>query len=198
MPRKAPDKVIEHRITLGNYERNELSGITRNVKGTNVANSVGNVLQGVTFPVLGAAALLFVGFSLDDLIDNTKNYIDRLSDYLANTAVKQGIITNTAPAIGIEITETELEKAKLYQEYVEALNNGTYTFNSTKAKNVRAKLERLETREQILRQMLDDIATGKRSGVGYGFVLGRTDSLGGQQALQQFYEEYGGEGDFDQ
>lgn len=45
MPRKAPSNVTEHRVTLGNYERQQLEEYLDDVKLTNTIASVGDVLQ---------------------------------------------------------------------------------------------------------------------------------------------------------
>ena len=206
MPRKAPDKVIEHRITLGAYEREELRQVVRRYKKTSVANSVGNVLQGVGWPVLAGAALLYVGFSLDELVDDVKDTIDASSDAVVNWVEDNGLVVYTAPYIGQEIKETEEEKAKVYQQYVDDLNAGKYEFSSNTAKNVRKKLERLERREQTLRRMLDKIAKGEATAFSYvsifdsgGVVEGTTQGQATvDRTLQEYYESEGGEGDFDQ
>ena len=205
MPRKAPDKVIEHRITLGQYEREELRQVVRRYRQTSVANSVGNVLSGIGWPVLAGAALLYVGFSLDDLIDDTKDFIDRTSSGVVNFVEDNDLVVYTAPYIGKEITETEEEKAEVYQQYVDDLNAGKYEFNSTTAKNIRRKLERLERREQTLRKMLDKIAKGEAVPYSYvtflesgGFLNTTQGESTIERTLQEFYEEEGGEGEFDQ
>ena len=206
MPRKAPDKVIEHRITLGAYEREELRQVIRRYKKTSVANSVGNVLQGVGWPVLAGAALLYVGFSLDELIDDVKDTIDSSSDAVVNWVEDIGLVVYTAPYIGKEIKETEEEKARIYQQYVDDLNAGKYEFSSNTAKNVRKKLERLQRREDTLGNMLDKIAKGEATAFSYvsifdsgGVVEGTTQGQATvDRTLQEFYESEGGEGDFDQ
>ena len=206
MPRKAPDKVIEHRITLGAYEREELRQVVRRYKKTSVANSVGNVLQGVGWPVLAGAALLYVGFSLDELVDDVKDTIDASSDAVVNWVEDNGLVVYTAPYIGQEIKETEEEKAKVYQQYVDDLNAGKYEFSSNTAKNVRKKLERLERREQTLRRMLDKIAKGEATAFSYVSIFDSGGVVEGtpqgqatvDRTLQEYYESEGGEGDFDQ
>lgn len=206
MPRKAPDKVIEHRITLGSYERAELREVVKRYKTTSVASSVGNVLQGIGWPVLAGAALLYVGFSLDDLIEDTKGFIDSTSDGVVNWVEDNGLVVYTAPKIGEEIKQTEEKKAAIYEQYVNDLNSGKYTYSSQEAKRVRKKLERLETREQTLRRMLDKIAKGEASEFSLvtffdsgGVVAGTTQGDATvDRTLQEFYEQEGGVGEFDQ
>lgn len=44
IPRKAPTKVTEHRVTLGNYERQQLEEYLDDVKFTNTMSSIGDVI----------------------------------------------------------------------------------------------------------------------------------------------------------
>ena len=54
MPRKATDKVIEHRITLGDLERSELKKVVR----AEAIKDYGQAAQGIGFVALGAGALI--------------------------------------------------------------------------------------------------------------------------------------------
>lgn len=208
MPRKAPDKVIEHRITLGQYEREELRQVVRRYRQTSVANSVGNVLSGVGWPVLAGAALLYVGFSLDDLIEKTKDYIDRASDGVVNFVEDNDLVVYTAPYIGQEIKEIEEEKVRIYterQEYFDANADVPGIYSGAKAQTYKAKLERLQRREEVLTRMLDKIAKGEAVPYSYvtffdsgGFLNTTQGDKTIDRTLQEFYEEEGGEGDFDQ
>lgn len=208
MPRKAPDKVIEHRITLGAYEREELRQVVRRYKATSVADSVGSVLQGIGWPVLAAAALIYAGFNLDEFIDSTKNAINRTSDGVVSFIEGNELVVYTAPYIGREIEQVEIRKAAIYrerQEYLDANADVPGIFSSAKVKGYNAKLQRLEAREVVLREMLDKIARGDASAYSYVDIL---DSFGittgfrdrdqaAAAALQEFYEEEGGVGEFD-
>ena len=45
MPRKAPSNVTEHRVTLGNYERQQLEEYLDDLKTTQTISAVGNALS---------------------------------------------------------------------------------------------------------------------------------------------------------
>ena len=56
MPRKAPKEVIEHRVTFGDYERNELRQLINAYQGDKIAENVPNFIIGGA-AVIGAGAL---------------------------------------------------------------------------------------------------------------------------------------------
>ena len=66
MPRKPTEKVIEHRITLGGYERTLLSDVAGAYQFNRISSPIVNVLSDNT-----AMALIFATFGL---------YLDRLLD----------------------------------------------------------------------------------------------------------------------
>lgn len=196
MPRKAPDKVIEHRITLGNYERETTRELVKRHKINSNAAIVTNSLQSISLPLLGAAALLYVGFSLDDVVESAKStfdkYTNKISDWLVDPD-GAGVVNYTADEIGRAIVKTEREKAATYEDYMAFVNGPMFAFSGgmqgAMATSYRRKLESLEARERILRKMLNDIAEGG----GIGYLIGGSDEAQEQQ-LQDYYEREGGEG----
>tara|TARA_Y100000361_G_scaffold145874_1_gene155634 strand:- start:393 stop:1007 length:615 start_codon:yes stop_codon:yes gene_type:complete len=196
MPRKAPDKVIEHRITLGNYERETTRELVKRHKINSNAAIVTNSLQSISLPLLGAAALLYVGFSLDDVVESAKStfdkYTNKISDWLVNPD-GAGVVNYTADEIGRAIIKTEEEKAAVMDEYMAFFNSPEFALNGgmqgARATAYRRKLESLESRERILRKMLNDIAEGG----GISYLIGGSDEAQ-KENLQEYYEREGGEG----
>ena len=204
MPRKAPDKVIEHRISMSNFERGRLDEMITTYQAKSTANTITNLIGSVSLPMLGVAALIWVGFSLDDFIEDTKSWAKRQGNSIADYLTSTGIINYTADEIGRAITETEEEKQRMYAEMIAFYNApeifGVSNFDSKKGKRYRKDMEALETRDQILRKMLNDIATGNTEGMGkVGWVLQPSDSDKDKQTtadlLQSWYEMEGGEGE---
>ncbi len=72
MPRKAPSQVIEHRISLSTFERAELRALVKSTQLNSRINAGANVAQSISFPLLGIAALVYVGFSANELVDDIK------------------------------------------------------------------------------------------------------------------------------
>ena len=73
MPRKAPTNVTEHRVTLGNYERQQLEDYLDDVKVTNTISAVGDALTPVG-EVLGYAGLgLGIAFGLTSFQNQIMN-----------------------------------------------------------------------------------------------------------------------------
>ena len=113
MPRKAPKEVIEHRITLGNYEREQLQEIIKSHQRNNIVRNVNNSLQSVSLPLLGVAALIYVGFSADEIIEDAKNLYNRVIDAGSDWVIQNLNIDYTADNIGREIQKVTEEKAEL-------------------------------------------------------------------------------------
>ena len=195
MPRKAPTQVIEHRITLGNYEREQVQTLVRRYAVNSNAAIVTNSLQSISMPLIAGAALLYVGFSLDEVVESVKStgnkYINKISDWLVDPD-GAGVINYTADEIGRAIIKTEEEKAATMNEYMEFIQSTPGGFTSARGVAYRRKLESLESREQILRKMLNDIAEGG----GMSYLIGGSEELQ-KQRFQEYYEREGGEGQID-
>ena len=197
MPRKAPDKVIEHRITLGNYERETTRELVKRHKINSNAAIVTNSLQSISLPLIGAAALIYVGFSLDEVIEQAKStfdkYTNKISDWLVDPE-GAGVVNYTADEIGRAIVKTEQEKSAEMDAYMAFINSEEFALSGgmqgAKATAYRRKLEALEAREQLLRKMLNDIAEGG----GIGYLIGGSDEAQ-KRNLQEYYEREGGEGE---
>jgi len=199
IPRKAPTQVIEHRITLGTYERQQMETLVRRHQVNSTAHIVTSSLQSVSLPLLGVAALIYVGFSVDELVEQAKStfdkYTNKISDWLVDPD-GAGVVNYTADEIGRAIQKTEQEKAAVMEEYMAFFNSPEFALSGgmkgARATAYRRKLESLESREQILRKMLNDIAEGG----GIGYLIGGSDKAQ-KENLQEYYESEGGQGQID-
>jgi len=194
MPRKAPDKVIEHRITLGNYERSAINDGFKIARQRTVANTTTNALGSIGWPMVGLAALFYASVTLDDVIGGAKNAFDRTTNWISDKIVNSRLWNYTSDEIGREIEKVTNEKAQTYSDWMAYMQGGG-GYNDATSRGYKSKLQALENRDQILRQMLDDIATGKNSEIGYLSNLRTVKEQ--QEFLQEQYEIYGGEGDLD-
>jgi hypothetical protein len=202
MPRKAPDKVIEHRISLSNFERQRIDEMITSYQAKSAVNSVANVMGAVSLPMLGVAALIWVGFSIDDAIDEIKSWTKRAGNKVADWLTSAGLINYTADEIGRAITATDEEKVQVYEESIAFYNEHPDNYSSAKGKAYRRQLTDLESRDVILRKMLNDIATGNTSGMykaGWVFqqMGNEQDKENTADLLQNWYEYEGGPGDID-
>lgn len=196
MPRKAPDKVIEHRISLSNYERDRVDQLLRLHRNNSITRNVTNGVGVVGLPMLGVAALIWAGFSLTDLVDRTKTWAQKVADPISDYLTQSGLFFNyTADEIGRAIQENEDRKMKLAEEYQEWLQDGPNDgdkydeyFYSGKGEMYRQKLQAYTDREVVLRKMLNDISTGKNTGIGW---ISTAHSKTSQEAfLSDTYDEY--------
>jgi len=185
---------------MSNYERSRLDEMITTYQAKATANTVTNLIGSVSLPMLGIAALIWVGFSLDDFIEDTKSWAKRQGNKLASWIESNGLINYTADEIGRAITETENKKAALYAESTAFYQAGEGNFNSAKGKRYRKDLEALEEREEVLRKMLNDIATGNTDSLykaGWLFQQTEGDKTKTADFLQAWYQQEGGEGDID-
>lgn len=183
---------------MSNFERARLDEMITTYQAKATANTVTNLIGSVSFPMLGIAALIWVGFSLDDFIEDTKSWAKRQGNKLASWIESNGLINYTADEIGRAITETENKKAALYAESMEFYQAGEGNYSSAKGKRYRADLTALEEREEVLRKMLNDIATGNTDSLykaGWLFQQTEGDKEKTADFLQSWYQQEGGEGD---
>jgi len=81
MPRSAPEKVVEHRITLGTYERARLEQAANTARNAAIVASVGRIVPSIALASVGAAlGLGLIGFGLDSDLDR-----ERIRDVLIGT-----------------------------------------------------------------------------------------------------------------
>jgi len=184
---------------MSNFERGRLDELITTYQAKSTANAVTNLIGSVSLPMLGIAALIWVGFSLDDFIEDTKSWAKRQGNAFADYLTKSGVINYTADEIGRAIVETENKKAAMYAEMTQFYQADPSNYNSKRGVNYRKDLQALENREQILRKMLNDIATGNVDGMEkISWVLQPSDSEQDRQVtadlLQQWYQQEGGEG----
>ena len=194
MPRKSPTQVIEHRITLGNYERTKIDESLSIAKRRTVARTTTDALNSISWPMLGFAALFYAGVTLNDVIGGAKNVFMRTTNYISDKIVDSRLWNYTADEIGREIEKVTTQKAQTYQEWQEYMQSGG-GYNDAESTLYKQKLQSLENRDRILRKMLDDIATGANTEIGWLSNLRTVKEQ--QEYLQQAYEDYGGEGSLD-
>jgi hypothetical protein len=190
MPRKAPTQVIEHRLTLGNYERTKIDQGFEIARRRTVANTTTNLLNSISWPMLGIAALFYAGANVDDVIEGAKNIFDRTTNWVSDKIVNSRLWNYTSDEIGREIEKVTNEKSQTYSDW-QAYMAGGGGFDDATSRGYKRKLQALENRDRILRQMLDDIATGKNTEIGYLSNLRTVKEQ--QEFLQEQYEIYGGD-----
>lgn len=202
MPRKAPKEVIEHRITLGNYEREQLQELVKSSQRNNIVRNVNSGLQSISFPLLAVAGLLYVGFSADEIIEDAKNLYNRIVDAGSDWLIQNMNIDYTADNIGREIDKVTEEKAELFgvmganvQRYCDP---NSPEFSRARCNGLNQKSRALERRETILRNMLNDIVEGNTRGW-YGGPDATEDAIASlqEQYAQQYREAYGESSEYD-
>ena len=202
MPRKAPKEVIEHRITLGNYERERIDEIIKTYQASSALGGFTNLLGSIGWPLLGVAGLLYVGFSFDDFIEDTKTWAKKQGDNLANWFEKNGLVNYTADEIGRAINENDAKIAELVGEMGENVQKycdpNSPNFSESECKRINSEMDRLQKRDKVLRKMLQQIIDNKVpfAGASWLFYTGKQDDSTQSDLLDQWYryqfrEDYG-------
>jgi len=163
MPRKPCESHQEFRITLGDFERKKIAEIIATQQAnvavdgvTAVAQAVGTAIGGLGVYALGAAALLYVGFSFDETVDNIST---RFSTWLE----KSGFVNYHADEYGRAMVEVQLELDALNAEAM-ALNTSRSEGWQTRHQAIMTRVALLVKREEVLTALIDAIRAGEEDG----------------------------------
>lgn len=113
MPRKAPKEVIEHRITLGDYERAQLDKAADAYRTDKYLENVDNVVKGVIYGV-GAAGIFYAGYglykwfnlpSITDAIKETVQNVDLFLRPYANSELANQKVAGQDGALAGRVDE---------------------------------------------------------------------------------------------
>jgi len=191
MPRKPPTNVIEHRISLSDFERSRLKEYMQTQKLHSNITSASAIIQGVSWPLVALAALWYVQFSLEDLWDAINNFIDNTSTKITTKLEKDGYVNYEADEYGREVVKIQNEMEDLWLEIQIVGNNQLPTFNEARAKQIYSRMDVLSKREKVLRSIIHKIAEGEISGYTWSAAVGapgRREEVF-REALSEQYEE---------
>lgn len=162
MPRKPCDNVNEFRITLGDFERKKIQEIITTQQAnvavdgvTAIAQAAGSAISGIGIYALGAAALLYVGFSIDDFIDNT-------STRLANWLNKSGFVNYHADEYGRELVKVYAELQSLSDEAISL--DPSNPADLKRHEQIMKRVALLVKRQDVLEALINAIADGEVDG----------------------------------
>jgi len=162
VPRKPCDNVNEFRITLGDFERKKIQEIITTQQAnvavdgvTAIAQAAGSAISGIGIYALGAAALLYVGFSIDDFIDNT-------STRLANWLNKTGFVNYHADEYGRELVKVYAELQSLSDEAISL--DPSNPADLKRHEQIMKRVALLVKRQDVLEALINAIAEGKEDG----------------------------------
>ena len=196
MPRKPVESVSEFRITLGDFERQKVTELLTMAKSnvvidgaTDTAKAVGSAVGGLGVWGLAWAALLWVGFDLDETIDN---WSDRLKGVLEG----RGWVNYTADEVGRDWFKISQELDALIEEAQVLAGAMRTPENEARHRQIMARARVLTRRQEVLKAYVDAITAGDTR----GYTLS-TYEEGHQMQLNQqwrnwYYQTYGEEPDF--
>jgi hypothetical protein len=184
MPRKAPgpnNGVTEHRITFGNTERKLIKETSTKMAWGGVAEGVGSAVGGLGIAGAAIAALIYVGFNIDDFIDNRST---RIVTWLE----KNGYVVYWAPVYGMKLKEAEDELAALFEE-MQSINLDTEAGKARYAA-CQARWNILIKRIKVLTIIIGQIADGTFKGKGWS---GNQSGTYADTRMEYWYDYYGGQ-----
>jgi len=163
MPRKAPKEVIEHRITFGDYERNELRQAINAYQGDKIAENIPNYILGgaglIAAGALGLAAYSFWRWCdlglLKDIVADTWEVTKKASLDLAS-AIGLGPNFITRVRIDLSLMKSEEEVLAYVNPLIEKIEADILRLESLPDSiNMLGGFqpELLESRKKTLRQL---------------------------------------------
>lgn len=134
MPRKAPKEVIEHRITLGDFERKQLVEAIDSYRKDKIAENIPNYFLGVAgvgaAGAIGLAAYAFYKWcDLDlDIITATKNFamdIDNgFTSFVTGNPLYSAVAAANSATTEQEVLDAYNPAIAKVEAQIEMLNNG--------------------------------------------------------------------------
>tara|TARA_Y100001973_G_C5202504_1_gene338914 strand:+ start:198 stop:875 length:678 start_codon:yes stop_codon:yes gene_type:complete len=169
MPRKAPKEVIEHRISLSNFERDLLTkSLKRNEENRLYVAGINQIGQIAGSSVLLYGLMAYFGYSLFDTTKNAvREWIDNTSSDLADFAggILNPRIYTTDESNAIRNAFDRIDEAIVYEREQLRLNDvaGQSLINQLRAGDIdyqtfRAEMYAVTTRNDELEQLTKDIA----------------------------------------
>ena len=161
MPRKAPDQVIEHRISLSNFERQQIIDQLEKSRDNKVITSA--VSQA---GAIAGSSLLLYGVMAYLGIDLLKKGKDWLTDFIddSSTAMADFVgealnpaIPTTAEAQAIRSFYDRIDEAKVYHREQERLNSIALNALVTQLRNGDINMNEFTAQAQPLRDEIDEL-----------------------------------------
>ena len=163
MPRKAPDKVIEHRISLSNFERStlleELNRSRENKLYSSAINQIG-AIAGSSLLLYGVG--LYLGINLvKDAKDFITEFVDdsssNLADVVGGIIDPTGTIMTTAEAEIVRSFYDRLDEAIVYHRRMERANSVASQALITKLRSGEITLDEFKVQLEPLRTEADEL-----------------------------------------
>tara|TARA_Y100000004_G_scaffold180354_1_gene224890 strand:- start:199 stop:888 length:690 start_codon:yes stop_codon:yes gene_type:complete len=168
MPRKAPNEVIEHRISLSNFERDLLVKEIAKAREAGLYRAGINQIGGIAGSgVLLYGLIAYFGYNiLSDLTDNVKSFVDKSSTGLADFFGDMlGLDFATNEANAIYNANDRIDEAIKYEREQSRLNEIAFNAFFTQFRNGEITLQEFDAgkgqfveRTQELEQLTQDIA----------------------------------------
>jgi len=176
MPRKPVEKTVEHRITLGTYERTLLSNAIKSEQKNNLQQSAVASAGTVLGSAVGSGALLYavalyLGYSVfDNVKDGISSFSDKLSTGLSSvlTEVTGGLTEAERNWFGARFDELDVlivanrtrdqQHAKAIEVLIEQAKTGEITYAEFQTLSAEWNVE-----NQLINQDREDILKARKT-----------------------------------
>lgn len=183
MPRKAPDKVVEHRVTLGTYERDRLNKAlaTQRIQAfTSISTGAGVAALGIggVFGVYILSKWLGVGDILENIVKTPKRLANAAKFLISDRAIlyyvqkfPQGasLLQNLRASARKEYDEYRSKRSLLEAEYAKFGDPASSYYDPEKEPIITAQIEALDEEwrqtEIRIQQVLDSLVDRFRDNV---------------------------------
>jgi len=161
MPRKAPDQVIEHRISLSNFERQQIiDQLEKSRENRLISSGINQVgaIAGSSLLLYGVMAYLGIDLlkkGKDWITDFVDNASTGLADFVGE-ALNPAIPT-TAEAEAIRSFYDRIDEAKVWHREAERLNTIALNALITKLREGEITMTEFTTQAQPLRDEIDEL-----------------------------------------
>lgn len=155
MPVRAPDNITEHRLTLGKFERGQLTKATSTERQNVWLDAIPNIAIGAASVGVGMA-----GYGAYRWLTDSGGIIDDISTAISGLMTATGAVQYDAIELGHMIYDNN-QKQQHYRDIMLATNPPP---SISQFKEAERQLKLLVDEDEILRIKLDDIATGKTTG----------------------------------
>lgn len=183
MPRKAPDKVVEHRVTLGTYERDRLNKAleTQRIQAyTSISTGAGVAALGIggVYGIYILSKWLGVGDIIENILNTPKRLINAAKFLTSDTAIlyyiqrfpqTAGLLRTLRAQVKREYEEYRQKRSLLEAEYAKFGDPASSYYDAQKEPIILAQItaldEEWEETEIRIQQKLDSIVQTVRDEV---------------------------------
>jgi len=167
LPRRKSDSVVTHRIELGSFERERaeeyLSAQLVSKTAVGILSAASGLVGGAGVLLVGWAAMEYIGIPL---ADEAKTWYDKITNSMSTfvadaVASRPGSLSEQTKEWGDELIKLQANAAFYHSEMPLYCDSSKDAFNKHRCNQLQTNLMKNIDRQEVLRVLIDDVATGK-------------------------------------